>query len=178
MAVVTTRIRGHRAQSLHLIVVSDVIDQRPGTIQCRGSQITRMPLDYIASGVANRTIDALYTGISLHSMHRGWKNGLHVVVAGFTWMETTLCAIPLVEELRHIASQVFDYGQVAQGFDGQGVFVQHLLHVGTACPPRFAVDHHSAGTTHTHTACETIAQFWIEVALNPSNHIEDSLAFE
>lgn len=86
--------------------------------------------------------------------------------------------VPLVEEFGHFAGQVLDYGQVAQRLDGQGVIVQHLLHMSTTGPARFTVDRHGAGATHTDAAREAVAQFRIEVTLDPGNHVEDGLAFE
>lgn len=48
--------------------------------------------------------------------------------------------------------------------------------MGPACPPRFAIDHHCARSTHADSAGEAIAQSRLEIALHPGNDIEDRLA--
>ena len=177
MAQVTAGIAGYRLQTFLVSAIARVILQAPGPVQRGRAEIIPVPGNDVTGGVTDATVDTFDGRVSGLPLGGAWRNIGDLVIARAGAGEMTFSPFPFFEKLAHIAGEVPDYRKVAQRLDGDAAVLYNLVDMGATGPARNSVDHHRAGTTHTHAAGKAIAQAGIEVTLDPGDHVENGLTW-
>src|SRR5262245_37063643 len=166
---------GNGGQSLPITRVAHVVYQCPGPVERGGSKVVGVPAHRIARGIAHRAIDAFDGGV--RGLPRGCRrhDALDRMLARLARCGPGPGFLPLLEERRQVARQVFDDGEIGERADLEPAICDHLCGVCPTGPTRATVHRHGAAAAHAHATGKPVGQGGIDVALHPSYDVEDGL---
>jgi len=90
-------------------------------------------------------------------------------------LEKSNRVLSLVKELSHISCEILNDRQIIQRCNFQGNALHNLWYVSATCPTCNSIYSHSAGTAHSHTTGKAITQSRVQLALDVSHDIQNSL---